>query len=172
LPVAAGFEYDLFVSYAHLDNVPWVPGGDGWVTTFVRTLESRLKARNRDFRIWSDPQLRTADDYNLAIGQAIAKSAVFLTILSPAYNDSPYCKKELDAFRSQSNPAFGLTIGTLSRMQAMVIEPLPENLWPNELRTTSPFRFYNSREIRLSRPNLRVGGSRGNTKAEGARSRE
>ena len=37
-----GFEYDVFISYRHNDNL------DGWVTTFVHNLEKELKATLKD----------------------------------------------------------------------------------------------------------------------------
>ncbi len=152
MPIVPGFQFDLFVSYAHLDNDAWSEGEDGWITAFVKTLETELKGKSRDFKIWFDPQLRSAEDFNLAISNAISESAVFLSILSPAYNDSTYCPKEVAAFRQQRHPAFGMTVGTLRRMQAMLIKPLEENLWPPEVRTTSPYRFHNANGNRIARP--------------------
>jgi hypothetical protein len=151
LPVAPGFQYDLFVSYAHRNDAAWREGGAGWVTEFVRTLKAELEAKSRDFRIWFDPQLRTGDDFNLAIGAAIAESAVFLAVLSPAYDDCPYCRKEVVQFREQRNPSFGMRAGTLSRMQALVLDELAEERWPPELRTTSPYRFYEG-SVRYGKP--------------------
>jgi hypothetical protein len=144
VPVVPGFKYDLFVSYAHLDDVPFQRGGDGWVTEFILALQVKLKARSREFNLWFDPQLRTGDDFNMAIAQAISNSAAFLCILSPAYEDSAYCKREVAEFRAQRHPAFGLKVGSLSRMQAVLLEDLPETRWPPELRVTSPYRFFTS----------------------------
>ena len=149
---ASDFKYDLFISYAHRNDTPWMEGGVGWVTEFVRTLDAELQARNRAFTVWFDPKLRTGDDFNLAIAKAIAESAVFLSILSPAYNDCPYCSKEVGVFRAERHPAFGLKVGTLSRMQGMVLEDLPAEDWPPELRTTSPCRFYSDTISRFSKP--------------------
>ncbi len=152
MPIVPGFTYDLFVSYAHLDDTPFNPADPGWVGEFLRLLEIELKRRNRNFTMWFDPQLRTADNYNLAIAKAISESAVFLSILSPAYADCPYCKKEINEFREQRHPAFGMTVGTLSRMQGLVLEAIPEDRWPPELRSTSPYRFCSETVSRFSKP--------------------
>ena len=112
-----GFKYDLFVSYAHANDKPW-----GWVSDFTRTLKEELESKSRDFNIWWDPGLRTGEDFDLAIASVISESAVFLSVLSKAYADSTYCKKEVEEFRQQRHPAFGLTVGTLSRFQAIVID--------------------------------------------------
>jgi hypothetical protein len=152
VPIVPGFQYDLFISYAHRNDVAWKKDGSGWVTDFVKSLKFELEARSRNFAIWFDPQLRTGEDFNEAIGKAISQSAVFLIILSPAYDDCPYCKKEVVTFREQGHPAFGLRVGTLSRMQALVLEDFPEDEWPPEIRTTSPYRFYATNVARFHKP--------------------
>ena len=60
MPVVPGFRFDLFISYAHLDDTPWQPGADARVTEFVNSLRDYL-------------------DFNLAIREAIYGSAVLLT---------------------------------------------------------------------------------------------
>jgi TIR domain-containing protein len=150
LPIVPGFQYDLFVSYAHQNDRPW-----GWVSDFIRTLKEELESRSRYFRLWWDPQLRTGDDFNLAIGNAISESAVFLCVLTQAYRDSTYCKREVEEFRQQRHPAFGLTVGTLSRMQGIVLEKdLQKEHWPPELRSTSPCPFYSDFVPLFSRPSV------------------
>jgi len=148
LPIVPGFKYDLFVSYAHRNDKPW-----NWVSDFVATLKDELASKSRDFTIWWDPGLRTGEDFNLAIATAISESAVFLSILSTAYGDSTYCKKEVEAFRQQRHPAFGLTVGSLSRFQAIVIErDYAKEWWPPELRSTSPSPFYSDSVQLFSKP--------------------
>ena len=123
------FQNDLFVSYAHNDDPPWMDR-PGWVTEFIQALKDGLKAKSRDFTLWFDPKLRTGEDFNDAIGEAIASSAVFLCVLSPAYDDSTYCKKEVAAFRERRHPSFGIKVGTMSRIQALVLDALPQDKWP------------------------------------------
>jgi hypothetical protein len=148
MPVVPGFKYDLFVSYAHRNDRPW-----NWVSDFVGTLKDELASKSRDFAIWWDPGLRNGEDFNLAIASAISESAIFLSVLSAAYGDSTYCKKEVEEFRQQRHPAFGLTVGTLSRFQAIVIErDYPKESWPPELRSTSPCPFYSDSVALFSKP--------------------
>ena len=37
-----GYEFDLFISYAHLDNVPAKAGQQGWVELFNGYLQTEL----------------------------------------------------------------------------------------------------------------------------------
>jgi hypothetical protein len=152
MPIVPGFQYDLFVSYAHRNDAAWREGAPGWVTDFVRTLKGSLEERNRDFKIWFDPALRTGEDFNAAIAKAISESAVFLSVLSPAYDESTYCRREVTEFRQQRHPTFGMKVGTLSRMQAIVLEAVAEDRWPVELRSTSPYSFYSENTPRFYKP--------------------
>lgn len=153
MPIVPGFKYDLFVSYAHADDMPWADGRPGWVSDFIETLRRQLERKSRDFKIWWDPGLRTAEDFHLAIQSAISESAVFLSVLSTAYGNSTYCNSEVAEFRLQRHPAFGLTVGTLSRMQAIVIErDFAKENWPPELRSTSPCPFYSESVPLFSKP--------------------
>jgi TIR domain len=148
VPIVPGFKHDLFVSYAHANDEPW-----GWVSDFVKTLQAELKGKSREFRLWWDPGLRTGENFDSAIGSAISESAVFLSVLSKAYGDSRYCSKEVQEFRQQRHPAFDLTVGTLSRMQAIVIEgDFTKESWPPELRNTSPCPFYSDSVPLFSKP--------------------
>ena len=148
MPVVPGFKYDLFISYAHQNDRPW-----GWVSEFIKTLKAELEGKSRDFTVWWDPGLRTGEDFNIAIADAISESAVFLSVLSPAYGDSSYCRLEIEEFRQQRHPAFGLTVGSMSRMQAIVIDrEFSRDKWAPEFRVTSPYEFYNESESLFSKP--------------------
>lgn len=148
MPVVPGFKYDVFISYAHRNDYPWK-----WVTEFVQTLKAELESKNRDIRIWWDPGLRTGEHFDIAIANAISESAVFLSILSLAYEDSEYCKREIEEFRKQRHPAFGLTVGSMSRVQAIHIErDFTRERWAPEFRTISPQAFFDERSPIFSRP--------------------
>jgi hypothetical protein len=41
----AGFDYDIFVSYAHVDNIAIEPADHGWVDALVRILGDALRVR-------------------------------------------------------------------------------------------------------------------------------
>ena len=89
MPIVPGFKYDRFISYAHRDDKPF-----GWVNDFISTLKSVLESKGRAFTLWWDPGLRTGEDFNLAIADAISDSAVFLCVLSKAYGESSYCDRD------------------------------------------------------------------------------
>lgn len=80
-----GFEYDLFISYRHNDNL------DGWVTSFVQSLEKELKATLKEpVSIYFD---KSPHDGLLEVHhvekslEGKLKCLILLPILSQTYSD-------------------------------------------------------------------------------------
>jgi len=94
--------YDIFLSYAYVDNEPIPSTPMGWVDTLVKILDVRLAqklGRQGRFTLWSDKQQIPGNQpIQPEIEQAIAESASFLVILSRGYLESPWCRVELDSF--------------------------------------------------------------------------
>jgi len=78
------FEWDVFISYATEDKVP-----------FVRELANELK--KRDVRVWFDEfTLRWGDKLYRSIEKGLAKSRFGIVILSPSFFAKEWPQKELD----------------------------------------------------------------------------
>src|SRR6185503_5682099 len=93
----SGFEYDVFVSYSHVDNL----GRDAWVSQFHEELDFALAkriGRHGVARIWRDKRLEGNQLFDQTIKQSIEKSAVFLALTSTGYIESDYCQQELKWF--------------------------------------------------------------------------
>ena len=75
-----GFEYDIFISYRHNDNL------DGWVTAFVDSLEKELKGTLKDsLTIYFDrnPHDGLLETHNVDKSlEGKLKSLIFIPILS------------------------------------------------------------------------------------------
>jgi hypothetical protein len=99
---AAGFEYDLFVSYAAVDNAePISDNGRGWVSMFVHRLEAVLASRlgGRDkVRIYFDVRNLSGNQQINELLDAVRHSALFLAVGSPAYAERDWTKRELETF--------------------------------------------------------------------------
>jgi len=53
------FEFDVFVSYAHVDNTSADQHHKGWVAKLHETLDRRLtQLLGKPTRIWRDPKLK------------------------------------------------------------------------------------------------------------------
>jgi hypothetical protein len=63
----------------------------------------------------------------------------------------------MEEFRQQRHPAFGMTVGSMSRMQAIVIErEFTRQRWAPEFRTTSPCPFFDDKSSLFSKPPVLV----------------
>jgi hypothetical protein len=98
----AGFHHDLFVSYAHLDDVPLQHQEEGWIDAFVRMLGTEVRQRvgDRGFTVWMDPQVAPNRPLTPQILETARHSAMLLIVMSPGYLNSTWCASERDSFLS------------------------------------------------------------------------
>ena len=91
-----GYDHDVFVSYAHLDD----QGESAWVSTLVRHLDTEVRQRlgTKDLRIWIDHELDGNRPLTPEILQAIRRAATIILIVSPSYVASEWCARERNAF--------------------------------------------------------------------------
>ena len=92
------YQYDVFVSYAHIDDEPLPGAEDGWISTFhshlVKILAQQL-GRSDIFSIWIDHRLRGNDPVTEEIQTVLKNSATILLFLSKGYLGSSWCRQEL-----------------------------------------------------------------------------
>ena len=128
-----GFEYDVFISYAHVDNRPPPPRQDGWIKLLHDYLESRLPqllGRAANFQIFRDPKLDGNDEFAEVISNAFAKSAAFISVVSPSYVKSKWCLKELGGFCEQQHEKFSLFVGHRARVFSVIVLPVDDKSYP------------------------------------------
>lgn len=101
------FKYDLFISYAHVDDAPHHATGKKWVTVLCDALTSRYRSRTGDpLRVWRDPLLHAGQVFDPVILEGVRESAILLPIVSPSFIKSEYCLKEFQEFveKAQRDP--------------------------------------------------------------------
>lgn len=137
------FQHDAFISYAHRDNWPSPnQGPKGWVTVFGDALQERLNTRlgSRDARVWIDATLKGNEMFTPEIGDRLAMSAVLVSILSPSYVGSDWCKNEVKAFCAAAERTGGLTLGNTNRIFKVI--KLPAEPVPMPMQGDEGYRFY------------------------------
>jgi TIR domain len=94
-----GYEHDVFISYAHIDDEP-LGTEKGWVTTLVAYLKNVLDKELgcRDTDIWMDHSLSGNEQFPERIEAELRSSATLLVIASPSYLNSDWCARERNAF--------------------------------------------------------------------------
>lgn len=133
-----GFEHDIFVSYARVDDTDDGDETRRWVNEFVRRLRSALALRiggAEQLRIFFD-QLEFAGNQQLDdLLMAARRSAVFLALASPAYALREWPRAELAAFHESA--------GDLNRLFAVEYMPLEDGMvYPDPLNSHNRLKFW------------------------------
>ncbi len=146
----SSFEYDIFISYARVDDQK-PPGKDkGWITLFHEYLEIELSKRFGRVgvvKIWRDTrEIGGSTFFDEAIETGINKSGLFLALTSRGYfNPESYCLKELKSFHNKARAdAFGLKIDARSRLFNILLYNILPDDWPVEMAGTSGLPFHDA----------------------------
>ena len=138
------YAHDLFISYAHIDNQPLTAEQQGWVTRFHATLAAQLSMRLGSVaRIWRDDKLRGNDVFADEIVQQFGHTALLVSVLSPRYLASDWCRRELTAFCLEAARAGGLAPGNKARVFKVVKTPVADQATlPPEVQGTKGYEFF------------------------------
>lgn len=156
-----GFEYDIFISYSHMDNT--IPGGEsapitqqlsenkkvGWVERFNQYLKTYLSVDlgEKNLEIWWDNErLDGAVAFDDAIAKGIKKTAVMICLNSPCYISSDYCQMELDMFYDKVKTDNIELEGDRNRIINVLLKNIPFKEWPEELSGRTGFVFYDPKK--------------------------
>jgi hypothetical protein len=142
-----GFEHDIFVSYAHVDNLS-SERGPGWVDEFHEALRNKLATRVGRIgrlRIWRDPSLDGSQVFGEALKNRIESCAVFLALTSKGYLESDYCLQELRWFHQKAQQSrHGIQIGERRRILNALLTNLRYTDWPREFQGTTGFPLHDA----------------------------
>jgi hypothetical protein len=142
-PKRARFELDVFISYAHVDNLELTEGRQGWVSNFHRALQIRLaQVLGREVRVWRDDKLSANDIFDEHVVERVANAAVFICVLSPRYVKSQFTQQELNAFLRSADEHDDLVVGTQSRLVKVLKQPVPLSEQPRELQSMLGYEFF------------------------------
>ena len=119
------FEKDLFISYAHIDNEPLTPEQQGWITRFHSSLEALLSMRmGGKARIWRDNKLQGNDVFGPEIVDQFSHTAVLVSVLTPRYLNSEWCKKEVAEFCERAKESGGIVVANKARIFKVLKAPV------------------------------------------------
>ncbi|MEM9904776.1 MAG: hypothetical protein AAF921_07115 [Cyanobacteria bacterium P01_D01_bin.44] len=154
------FEYDIFISYAHIDNLPLEEEQEGWISHFHRALEIRLaQLRGENPRIWRDLKLQGNDYFSDTILDTFSKVGLLISILSPRYIKSEWCLRELTHFHQAVTDSGGIRIANKSRIFKVIKTYLPLEQHPSELEPLLGYAFYEFDDARRPREFSQIFGA-------------
>ena len=132
----SGFQFDIFISYAWVDNQPEDPVDPsiGWVSRFrhdlIRRVDQKLGRIGAANVFFDTTQIGKNRDFGPQIEAAVRSSATFVAVFSQGYRKSDACREELRLFRESVS-------GELSESGRLFVVRLEDNSmseWPDDIR--------------------------------------
>lgn len=118
------YEKDVFISYAHLDNQPLTPEQQGWVSQFHASLERALTWNlGHKAAIWRDRKLCGNDIFPQEIVAQLANVAILVSVLSPCYVESEWCRREVEEFCKAAEHNGKIVVGNKPRIIKVIKRP-------------------------------------------------
>lgn len=123
------YDKHIFISYAHLDNQPLTPEQEGWVSRFHEALQAILSMRmGRPAKIWRDKKIHGTDDFAEEIVAQFPTTELLISVLSPCYVRSDWCRKEVQEFCRTAGDirvGNGYRVVKVIKLPPDTTEPLP-----------------------------------------------
>jgi hypothetical protein len=146
--MVGGFEHDVFISYAHIDNVPYGVRQTCWVDEFAQDLQSRLSmVTGSRAAVWRDPRLRGHQLLWPAIRKALAASAVFIAVVSPRYVASDSCRQEWSSFDTVSLLPDAAVLPIVTRLLHIIKLPVDRSKLPALIQDQLGYDFFTPHPI-------------------------
>jgi hypothetical protein len=137
----------IFLSYAHVNDLVDPGAKKGWVSTFVDFLNARLpgKVGGAAVDIWKDDRLAGNQPVTPALRASVAASSVFIMMSSEPYLASDWCSnRELPQFLKKTLP------GRIFRVE---LEKIDRGRFPEPLHDVTGYQFWSedsqSKRVRL-----------------------
>ena len=138
------FQRNVFISYAHIDNVPLSEQQLGWITRFHNTLMAMLSMRmGRKAEIWRDSKLNGNDIFADEIIQQFPRTELLISVLTPRYAESEWCTREVKEFCRSAESTGGLVVDNKARVLKVIKLPVEnEAPLPEVMRQALGYPFY------------------------------
>jgi hypothetical protein len=138
------YAYDLFISYAHIDNQPVTADRKGWVTQFHESLSTFLsQLKGSEARIWRDSKLQGNDLLSDEILAQFAQTAVLVSVLTPSFLNSDWCTREVAEFCRRADDRGGIVVGNKTRIFKVEKTPVKsQHSLPAWMRDAIGYQFY------------------------------
>ena len=138
---------DLFISYAHLDDQSLEEDQKGWISKFHRVLEVKIsQLMGEQPTIWRDLKLGGNDVFDDKIVQEFKQARVMISVLSPRYVKSEWCRKELNEYYDSASHGEGVKVGDKSRIIKVIKTPFDSGeamqMLPKLFEGLLGFEFY------------------------------
>lgn len=140
---STGFDDAVFISYTHVDNQPFGPDELRWVSHLHEQLTNRVQqVFGAGVSVWRDEKLAGNDIFGETLVERLSRVAVLVSVCSPRYVRSEWCRRELDEFVRAAEAGDGVEVGTKSRVFKVLKTPVPLEELPPPLVPVLGYEFY------------------------------
>jgi hypothetical protein len=138
------YKKDIFISYAHIDNLPLTPEQKGWITRFHISLEAILSMRRGgNVRIWRDNKLQGNDVFADEIVEQFEHTAVLVSVLTPRYLNSVWCNREVSEFCKSAERNGGIVVDNKARVFKVLKAPVDtQESLPTVVKDVLGYEFF------------------------------
>jgi TIR domain/Domain of unknown function (DUF4062) len=133
----------VFISYAHIDNLPFGPLNEQWISLLDEHLTNRLQMLiGGEVSVWRDDSLLGNELFAQSLSERLARVEILISVCSPRYLQSEWCLRELDEFVQAAQASRGIQVGTKSRLFKVLKTPVPREELPPILEPLLGYEFY------------------------------
>lgn len=125
------FQYDVFLSYAQVIAPKWV---EGFRQKLQEQLDQELHEKGACSIFWDLQELDGDSPLSAEITQALSNTATLVIVLSRAYRDRPWCRKECEYFLTLAGPSS-------RRIFVVLIEDIPPDQRPPKIQALDVLGF-------------------------------
>jgi TIR domain-containing protein len=137
------FEDDVFISYAHNDNLPFVGEREGWVDQFHDELKKHVhQLLGQEPSLWRDCEIRGNDDFVEKIFNRLAKTATLLSVVTENFLKHEWFQRELDEFCRNAEGRIGLRVGEKRRIFKVFRNEIKREALPKQFAGMKSYEFY------------------------------
>lgn len=144
MSILEGFEDDVFISYASVDDALIADAGAGWVSQLHLDLKQRVhQVLGQEPKFWrDDSDLRGNDQLTPTLIRVLENSGALLLIVSPGFISSKWCRKEVEAFCAKHGGKINLPGNTQFRIFKVIKIPVKRDKQFPEIQEALPYEFY------------------------------
>lgn len=139
-----GFDDDVFLSYASIDDSVIAAAKTGWVSQLHRDLEKRVsEVLGHASKIWRDEgDLKGNDQLTPTLVSVLEKSGALLSVVSPGFVASKWCRKEVETFCAKHGGKIELGGKSQFRIFKVLKYPVKREMQFDQIKEVLPYEFF------------------------------
>jgi serine/threonine protein kinase len=138
---------DIVITYANLDDQPFITGHQGWVSQLEQNLQLRVaQLSGKQVSVVKQPDVSDSTEIESAVLEQMPLAKTVVSVLSPPFARSNGCHRIVDTFCKSARASGRFEIGNRSRLLNVIKTPVDVDEIPPEIRglytSLVPYEFF------------------------------